>query len=189
MARAHLGVLTPELCVRKTPLAAIRMRGVKAGGMRYFHFSLEGVQQSPWLPGGPRLPLHRQGSEAGGVSPAYHIHLHQQDPQGEALAQALQPLVDVVRVEVVVAEAGKGRGRTERSRGPEFRGALPHANTQGAGAAWPELRLGEGKRPLPCRRGREGFAAAAAWLGLPARLAPGSSPGGETGFRQRRPVP
>ena len=41
---------------------------------------------------------------------AYHIHLDEQDPQGEALPQALQPLMDVVWVEAVVTEAG-GRER------------------------------------------------------------------------------
>lgn len=52
-------------------------------------------------------------TEAGGeVTPAYHVHLDEQDPQGEALPQALQPLMDVIWVEVVVAEAGgQGRGR------------------------------------------------------------------------------
>lgn len=45
------------------------------------------------------------------MTPAYHVHLHEQDPQGEALPQGLQPLVDVVGVEVVVAEAA-GRERT-----------------------------------------------------------------------------
>lgn len=46
----------------------------------------------------------------GGGSPAHHVHLDEQDPQGEVLPQALQPLVDVVWVEVVVAEA-EGRGK------------------------------------------------------------------------------
>jgi len=46
------------------------------------------------------------------VTPAYHIHLDEQDPQGVALPQALQPLVDVVWVEVVVTEAG-GWGEKE----------------------------------------------------------------------------
>lgn len=46
------------------------------------------------------------------MTPAYHVHLDEQDPQGEALPQALQPLMDVIWVEVVVAEAGgQGRGR------------------------------------------------------------------------------
>lgn len=75
--------------------------------------------QPAFLPGGgstvslasrrPKAPAAQAGAvRLEGRTPAYHIHLHEQDPQGEALAQALQPLVDVVRVEVVVAEAGKG---------------------------------------------------------------------------------
>lgn len=59
----------------------------------------------------PSAPHFTGGdSEAGGGgAPAYHVHLDEQDPQGEVLPQALQPLVDVVWVQVVVAEAG-GRG-------------------------------------------------------------------------------
>lgn len=68
-----------------------------------------GIQQSTWLLRGPTDEDHEAGGE---VTPAYHVHLDEQDPQGEALPQALQPPVDVVRVEVVVAEAGgQGRGR------------------------------------------------------------------------------
>lgn len=40
---------------------------------------------------------------------AYHVHLDQQHTQGEGLPQALQPFVDVVWMEVVVAEAGVDR--------------------------------------------------------------------------------
>lgn len=40
------------------------------------------------------------------MTPAYHIHLDEQDPQGEVLPQALQPPMDVVWVEAVVTEAG-----------------------------------------------------------------------------------
>lgn len=45
-------------------------------------------------------------------SPAYHIHLDQQHTKGEVLPQALQPFMDVVWMEVVVAEAGGGRKGT-----------------------------------------------------------------------------
>lgn len=53
------------------------------------------------------------------MTPAYHVHLDEQDPQGIVLPQALQPLVDVVWVEVVVAEAV---GWGERERGWEVSG-------------------------------------------------------------------
>lgn len=60
----------------------------------------------------PKAPHFTDGgSDAhGGVTPAYHIHLDEQDPQGEVLPQALQPPMDVVWVEAVVTEAG-GRER------------------------------------------------------------------------------
>lgn len=45
-------------------------------------------------------------------SPAYHVHLDQQHTQGKGLPQALQPFMDVVWMEVVVAEAGGGREGT-----------------------------------------------------------------------------
>lgn len=45
-------------------------------------------------------------------SHAYHVHLDQQHTQGKGLPQALQPFVDVVWMEVVVAEAG---GDTEET--------------------------------------------------------------------------
>ena len=65
------------------------------------------------------------------MTPAYHVYLDEQDPQGEALPQALQPLVDVVWVEVVVAEAagretaglgGPGHPQTPLSCSVECRG-------------------------------------------------------------------
>lgn len=59
-------------------------------------------------PTAPQLTDGDSEASARGT-PAYHVHLDEQDTQGEALPEALQPLVDVVWVEVVVAEAG-GRG-------------------------------------------------------------------------------
>lgn len=55
------------------------------------------------------MPHFTDGAnEAGGeTTAAYHVHLDQQDPQRKTLPQALQPLVDIVRVEIVVAEAGE----------------------------------------------------------------------------------
>lgn len=98
----------------------------------------------------PNAPHFTDGAnEAGGgeVTTAYHVHLDKQDPQGEALPQALQPLVDVVWVEVVVAEAG-GAGEREELGGlglPETPGALLHSPWKAEGVGNRDPRLGEVK--------------------------------------------
>lgn len=79
------------------------------------------------------------------MTTAYHVHLDKQDPQGEALPQALQPLVDVVWVEVVVAEAG-GAGEREGLGGlslPETPGALLHSPWKAEGVGNTGIRGSE----------------------------------------------
>lgn len=67
--------------------------------------------------------LHGRRRPAG--SPAYHVHLDQQHTQGKGLPQALQPFMDVVWMEVVVAEAGRDReGQVEGLSVPEAPGIL-----------------------------------------------------------------
>lgn len=84
-------------------------------------------------PTAPQLTDGDSEASARGT-PAYHVHLDEQDTQGEALPEALQPLVDVVWVEVVVAEAvGRGEGGLGGFMSP---GALLHShwNAEGLGS-------------------------------------------------------
>lgn len=108
-----------------------------SSSLRFQLASTLGTPQAAGLLGGP---ADEDKEEEGQRPPlTYHVHLDEQDPQGEALPQALQPPVDVVRVEVVVAEAGGGEGeggigRSPSPRFPRDPGALlpSHRNAEGA---------------------------------------------------------
>lgn len=143
----------------------------------------------------PNAPHFTDGANEASreVTAAYHVHLDEQDPQGEALPQALQPLVDVVWVEVVVAEAGgQGRGRDwEASVSP--RSQEPFFTLTGRQRAWATQRSGAQRREVtwPSSLSKAG----AQWgsqQGLPGsgsleEQTPGSSrrQGRDLGFGQR----